>query len=382
MKILFISHSSELYGASKSMLYLIIDLKERYNIEPIVLTPDRGMLTNELDKLGIKYVVNKYYLCMTSNNYKFKIKKYIDILKYKYINKLFYLYAYFNLYNKKIDIVHTNTSVCDIGYYLSKKLNIPHIWHIREDAKNAFNLSYYYNDEIIKKQYKEAKYLVAVSNFVIKNQGIFSGLENIKVVYDGLKIDDVIKNSRFYNTDIVNICIIGNLSDNKNQLEAIEAINILVKRGICNIVLHIIGDGDFYYKERLNNYIKNEKLEKYVVFYGYSDEVYSILTNMHIGLMCSKNEAFGRVTVEYMFNCMPVIGSNKGGTKELIIDKKNGFLYELGNTQELANKIEYLIFDRDKMECMGKDGLFLAKEKFTLEKNTDNIYDIYKSIIK
>ena len=41
-----------------------------------------------------------------------------------------------------IDIVHTNVSVCSIGFRVSRKLNVPHIYHIREYADKDFGLYY------------------------------------------------------------------------------------------------------------------------------------------------------------------------------------------------------------------------------------------------
>lgn len=51
MKILYITHYSKLYGANKSMLYLIKDMIKRYNVTPIVLCPNEGELTEELKKI-------------------------------------------------------------------------------------------------------------------------------------------------------------------------------------------------------------------------------------------------------------------------------------------------------------------------------------------
>jgi glycosyltransferase involved in cell wall biosynthesis len=45
---------------------------------------------------------------------------------------------------------------------------------------------------------------------------------------------------------------------------------------------------------------------------------------MNIGLMCSRDEAFGRVTIEFMLHKMPVIASNSGANPELVINRING----------------------------------------------------------
>ena len=97
--------------------------------------------------------------------------------------------------------------------------------------------------------------------------------------------------------------------------------------------------------------------------------------------MTSINEAFGRVTVEYMANYMPVIGVNTGGTAEIIKDKLNGFLYELNNIEELASKMEYFINNKDDIERIGKSAYKYVIEKYDMKTNTEKIYDVYKSIM-
>lgn len=65
-----------------------------------------------------------------------------------------------------------------------------------------------------------------------------------------------------------------------------------------------------------------------------------IRKNVDIEIVSSKQEAFGKITVEAMMGQIPVIGSNSGGTKELIKHNQNGLLFESGNADDLAKKIE------------------------------------------
>ena len=85
-------------------------------------------------------------------------------------------------------------------------------------------------------------------------------------------------------------------------------------------------------------------------------------------LVCSRNEAFGRIILEAMLLRKPVIATNSGGTPELIKDGFNGLLYEVGNYHQLAEKIEYLIEHNHKMEELGEHGYAFAKKEFTKEK--------------
>lgn len=62
MNILFITHCTTLYGANKALLDLVIDLRDRYNVNPIILIPKEGDFTKILDEHKIEFIVSKY--CM------------------------------------------------------------------------------------------------------------------------------------------------------------------------------------------------------------------------------------------------------------------------------------------------------------------------------
>ena len=67
-----------------------------------------------------------------------------------------------------------------------------------------------------------------------------------------------------------------------------------------------------------------------------------MMLSSDIVLVCSKSEAFGRVTIEGMFSGRPVIGARSAATAELIKDGVNGLLYDPGNPGDLADKIKRL----------------------------------------
>jgi len=117
-------------------------------------------------------------------------------------------------------------------------------------------------------------------------------------------------------------------------------------------------------------------LEKYVELAGYRYDVEMLLRKMDVGVMSSYKEAFGRVTIEYMSNYMPVIGTATGGTKELIENGGNGFLYDLGNSIDLLEKMERFINEPYLIKDMGLRAREFS-EKFSAETNADNIYRIY-----
>ena len=178
------------------------------------------------------------------------------------------------------------------------------------------------------------------------------------------------------------MCMVGIISDQKNNLDALKALCILVKKNkLVNIRLHFIGGHKTEYLQMLKKHITENKLEDYVIFHGHTKDVDSLLSTMHLGLMCSRDEAFGRVTVEYMLHGMPVIASNSGANTELIKENINGAIYTIYNANELAEKISKFVTQPDLLKLMGETAYDYGKENFSSERNAALIYEAINDLV-
>ena len=100
-----------------------------------------------------------------------------------------------------------------------------------------------------------------------------------------------------------------------------------------------------------------------------------------ITLVCSSNEAMGRVTPEAMLSHNLVIGANAGGTKYIIKDKVNGYLYKLYDSYDLACKIKYAIENVKISDSIVENGYKFAKKNFDNNTQNKKVLEIYKKII-
>ena len=101
---------------------------------------------------------------------------------------------------------------------------------------------------------------------------------------------------------------------------------------------------------------------------------------MDIELVCSKSEAFGRVTIEAMLAGIPVIASNTGGTIELIEHKQNGLLYNYGDVQQLSEMILTLVNDEQLKVKLVENASRFA-EKFTIERTAREVYNFFEEVV-
>lgn len=101
-------------------------------------------------------------------------------------------------------------------------------------------------------------------------------------------------------------------------------------------------------------------------------------------IMCTPSigEAFGLVFVESMAMKLPTIGARSGAVPEIIQNKKNGFLIDSHDSEELANIIVNLLKDDKLRKDLGERAREFIVENFSEEKMIKDIEALYKEIIE
>ncbi|WP_270332071.1 glycosyltransferase family 4 protein [Streptococcus infantarius] len=381
MKILFISHENSLSGANKSMFSIINELHKTNDIDVLVNKKD-GTLSKKLQEfqnVGIIYA--KYAWCVAHNRSKFIKRSYryvVDGLDYYSKQRL-----NSNLINEikdsNYDLIYTNTSTVDIGFKLSKVLKVPHIWHIREFGDLDFGFKKLHPQNYYSRMYRESSGVIFISEALKKHYEKLTPLINSKVIYNGFDIASLkgmVNDQPNHQNKSINISIVGQVSQGKGQDQAIKACKILKDKGY-NIFLNIIGEVDYDYLETST---PGYKEFEWLILHGQVDNVKELRRSMDIELVCSKSEAFGRVTIEAMLAGIPVIASNTGGTIELIEHKQNGLLYNYGDVQQLSEMILTLVNDEQLKVKLVENASRFA-EKFTIERTAREVYNFFEEVV-
>lgn len=154
--------------------------------------------------------------------------------------------------------------------------------------------------------------------------------------------------------------------------------------GVSEAKLYLAGSApetDRKYENEIKQYVAEKGLNEDVIFLGEVNDMKAVRKNMDIELMCAILETFGRVTVEGMRNGLLVIGSNTGGTIEIIRDKENGLLYEQGNVDSLS-QILYKVYQNVKFSRkVALNGYLFSQTSFTEENNVKQIYEAIRETL-
>lgn len=191
-------------------------------------------------------------------------------------------------------------------------------------------------------------------------------------------------------TDKKIVGTIGRLDPKKCQHLLIEAAHKLQQKNI-EIDLLLVGDStkneELHYKKRLEKMIVDYNLQERVHFRSHINDVETAFKALDIFCLTTGSETFGMVTIEAMASQLAVLGSNAGGTSEIIQHDKNGLLYQSGNSDEIALLIEKIFRDNEFKERLAKQACLDAQHNYShtvqcdaLEKCFDRLIEIDRSI--
>ncbi|MFS0645394.1 glycosyltransferase family 4 protein [Siminovitchia sp. 179-K 8D1 HS] len=380
MKVCFFTHYSYTNqdGATLSLINIVNEMVER-GIEVIVVIPNKN-IQFPIKHEKVKCIVIPAFSMRVPIHYN-GIMSYVKG-KVKSLRNWFSMKKALSIIKEeRPDIIHINGLDSGIGAEVAIKLGIPYFWHIRQLLDDDLGLRLY-NEKKIYKLLKKAQSIIAISKTIKeKYEKILN--KNLVLIYNGIpiekyRIDEKIRFSK----KVINILLAGRIVEKKGQLDAVKAVSHLVKSGTKNIQLILAGNAqDINYTKTIKEFIYAHNLQEFIKIIDHVEDLRQLRSNCDIGLICSKKEAFGRVTIETMLSRMLAIGANTGGTAEIIDNNVNGLLYQEGDYLSLAKKIEYAIANKDEMNTLIDLGYKTVIERYSISRVVDQIINLYEEVM-
>lgn len=381
LKVLLVATCSEISsGATWSLIGLADNLK-KMGVSVTILLPLPGDCEEILENHRIRFHHIRYYsypswVCALDKKY-----IYLEQLTKKVINFIAHIRLFLFIIINKIDIVHINAFTSCLGAIEAKILGRKLVWHVREfmeqDIKSRFS-----DEKKAIKRLNTADYIVAVSIAVAKKNREYLCCAPIDVIYNGVSSKFYQNHKKFMSDGLLNVLIVGRIMPKKNQLLACQAFKQLVQQGIDNIRLEIIGNiEDAEYYRIIQSFVKENSLDNYISFAGPTDCIDIKYQSSDVVLVCADNEAFGRTTVEAMMSGCLVIGSDSGGTTEIIDNNINGLLFVKKSAEDLSERIRFAINHPEMMDTITKVAQKKANHKFSDYQNAKSILDVYQRVI-
>ena len=315
-KIVYVLSSARaLGGASKSFL-MMLEGVARLGVEPIVVVPDDGPICKPLQEMNIGYIVVHYRFATYPE--KRTLKDLLLFLPRFLVRQVMNIWAVYSLFRQLkgtgIALVHTNVSVVDIGFRLSRKLGVPHVYHIREYADIDFDLHYYPSKQHFRRALvANDSYSICITRDIQQYHGQADN-PNSRVIYNGI-CSEV---SEFPHHETGDYMLYAGRVEYTKGLDLLLKAYVLCKeRGDYLLPLYVAGRiADAQYMHDIESYIHQNKLSDSIVFLGERTDMDSLLSQTHFLVVTSRSEAFGRCMPEAMFHGCLVIANDTAGTKE------------------------------------------------------------------
>ena len=258
------------------------------------------------------------------------------------------LRALFSSNGQIYDIINTHFTIPSgpTGYLLSKIFHLPNVLSIHggdifDPSKSLSPHKTPLLSTIVCSMLNKADRVVAQSNDTKTNAYKYYNVKrHIDIIPLGIKKPVFERKTRFdfgLDTDEMVFCTIGRLVKRKNIDDTLVVLSKLKNRFRFKFL--IMGEGPEH--TRLEGLIKSLDLKRKVRLLGnVSDEVkYQILDLSDCYLSTALHEGFGLVFLEAMECGLPIICYNRGGQNDFLVNKKTGFLIELGDKNSFFEKL-------------------------------------------
>ncbi|OGO34729.1 MAG: hypothetical protein A2Z16_11360 [Chloroflexi bacterium RBG_16_54_18] len=211
--------------------------------------------------------------------------------------------------------------------------------------------------------------LLVEAGLPIENARIIHGGTDVARFTNGHKRVDLSENAK--------LLYAGQLVQHKGVHTAIEAMDKLVNSYRLNqIHLTLVGSGHPEYVALLRDLVNKKHLQDYVTFHKpvTKDNMPAILQQYQILVFPSiYEEPLARVVQEAMASGLVVVGTNTGGTKEILVDGENGLTFQPEDADGLAKQICRLIDNPELSAHLAKAGRHTVVAKFTLNRMVNEV---------
>jgi len=201
-------------------------------------------------------------------------------------------------------------------------------------------------------------------------RGVFS--RRNEMIYNGVDTEEFCDRSSpeerarlrsalgFSKADYV-IGITARLRPEKNPVQLVDAVAMLRDMGIPARVL-MVGDGEL--REAIEIRARELKVENDVVITGIQQDVRPYIAVCDAMVLCSHTESFSLAAIEAMAMGKPFVHSDVGGAAEMIRPGENGFLFPVGDTGALVDRLARLANQMER-ERMGSNARARVKALFS-----------------
>lgn len=236
------------------------------------------------------------------------------------------------------------------------------------------------------KLYQTRKLSKSTARIVAVSEGVAQVLSDQRLKAPIQAIPNGIDTARFGGMNLApvnershDLIMVGRYAKSKDHVTLIEALNQLKRKGI-NPTLTLVGSGRKRYQKEVHDLVNRYELHKQVTFIEYSSEIEKLLVQHKVFVMSSRFEGLNLAVLEAMASACVVIGSRAVGVEELIEDKKDGFLFQIGDANALADIIEFVLSNPAFYQSLAVAAREKVLDQYDKKQVTQAYYQLFQEL--
>lgn len=375
IRALYISHEAdEVLGSTLSLANHLHALRQE--VEPLVVVPREGPSARHLRNLGYEVIAINFKLNVAPARLLW-LKRLPRSIWDNHVNQQACRQLAPIVRERGIQLIHTNSSVTLLGHQLKQYLhqqygqNIPHVWHLREFQDLDFGFQPFSGWPQLRQMVSSSDAIIAITRSILHHY--VDPSSHTYVINDAVRsLEDIsIADKEPY------LLFCGKVIPAKGAETALEIFSQVAAQH-PELSLHYAGTVEPDYQQSLIARAQQYGIADRIQFHGFQADIRPLMQHASALLMCSRNEAQGRVTIEAMFYGTPVIAMAAGGTLEIVQDQVNGLLFS--TIDEGAACVNRLLDDQALAHQMIMGAHQTAASRFSEEVYREQVLDLYHKL--
>lgn len=338
---------------------------------------------------GIAAVVNGYRTSKLEEAFNiYYIESYKDGGKLSKLCKVIlgYFHFMFILMFYKPSVVHIHSSFGPSFYrkipfiYFAHFKKIPIINHIHgADFETFYTKASQKKKKLIRKIYNKCSKLIALSDEWKDNLMKIVPEKSIIIIhnYSHPHYDVVInRDTRELNYQVLFLGEIGKRKGCYDIPNVVEKVSKIIPK----VKFVLAGSGDI---QQLKRILEDKGMSKYVEFPGWvrGTGKDKLLRESDIFFLPSYNEGMPMSILDAMGYGLPIVSTNVGGIPKIVVNGKNGYTCEPGDTDCFANYMIELLLCREKLRDFSNGSYEIVEENYSLDLHIKSLEKLYLTYI-
>jgi FkbM family methyltransferase len=335
----FFSQLSSLTGSERSMLELVRELVQEYGVLTNVVFPRDGELVQAVRATGASTIIEPYHTWYSASRVGTS-----TLRTWMQMSIPGFIKAHEQIRRIDPHVIASNVRFIPWGLLSAQLLNKPHVLFPRE-AKELAEMGEWLTglpraNELF---YNHSAAIMCASNEPVMQ---FQRRPKCKVYRTHIRIEEKDRRAKaptvFSRPSSFKLFFPGNIYQDKGQQDAVAAVAQLIGKG-RDIELTFLGQAYEPFASNLKKEVAAFGLEERIRFASFTNNPYPHFLQADAILVCSRGEAFGRVSAEAMTLGVPLITTDILGAEPLLETGDAALTYTPGDVPALVHCIERLI---------------------------------------